>query len=101
MEKKLRPFALDAEVYNSLSALSEECGEEENISLFVNNCLKELSAFIQRANAEFRGREEYGASVSALIKTIGETNGILTISTNPPAELSSLLKGGSCISVCE
>lgn len=87
MVKAVKSFTVEGDVYNSLVKIFKESGVDVSLSLFVNNCLRELSELLKMIKKEIKERKGYSVPMSFIIKSIVESNDILGVSKDWPDEL--------------
>jgi len=92
MAKDIKSFTVDGGVYNSLVKIFKASGVNVSLSLFVNNCLKELSELLKDVDKEIKGSKEHTVPMSFIIKSIVENEDILGVSKEWPAELPEKLE---------
>ncbi len=84
MVKKLKSFTVDGEAYDSLVRLFKASGVDVSVSMFVNNCLKELSVILENMDRLLTKPEEYSVPMSFIIKSIVESKEIIGIGKDIP-----------------
>ena len=88
MTKKIKSFTVDEDAYNSLVRIFKESGADVSVSLFVNNCLKELSVILADVAGELAEPGKFSVPLSFIIKSLVESNDILGIGRNIPRRFS-------------
>ena len=86
MTKKIKSFTVDEDAYNSLVRIFKESGADVSVSLFVNNCLKELSVILADVAEELAEPAKFSVPMSFIIKSLVESNDILGIGRNIPED---------------
>jgi aminopeptidase C len=87
MVKDVKSFTVEGDAYNLLVKKYKESGVDVSLSLFVNNCLRELSELLKMIKKEIKEGKGYSVPLSFIIKSIVESNDILVVSKDWPDEL--------------
>ena len=87
MIKKIKSFTVEEDAYDSLVRRFKESGTDVSVSLFVNNCLRELSKLLERVEKELKESKEYTVIMSFIIKSIVDGKDILGVGKDWPNDL--------------
>ncbi len=72
MAKKIKSFTVDEDIYNSLVTKFKKSKVEVSVSLYLNNCLKDLLKYFEFIEKELRKRG-YTVPMAFVIKEMVET----------------------------
>jgi hypothetical protein len=84
MVKKIKSFTVDGDAYDLLVRLFKAAGVEVSVSMFVNNCLEELSNILSSVDKLRTQSKEYTVPMSFIIRSIVKDNEILGIGKDIP-----------------
>jgi hypothetical protein len=86
MVKKIKSFTVDGDAYDSLVRIFKESRADVSVSLFVNNCIKELSVILADIGEQLASPSNFSVPMSFVIKSMVESNDILGIDRTTPKE---------------
>lgn len=84
MVKKIKSFTVDGDAYDSLVRLFKASGAAVSVSMFVNNCLKEVSNILRNVDRLRTQSKEYTVPMSFIIRSIVESEEILGVGKDIP-----------------
>jgi hypothetical protein len=87
MAKAIKSFTVDGDIYNDLVKMFKVSDAKVSLSLFVNNCLKELGGLLKKVDKELKENKDYTVTMSFIIKSIVESKDILGVGKDWPNDL--------------